>query len=133
MSISNKERCQRYYQEHKQQSKLQYKQWIAEHPDFWKQYRWQLKQDVLGHYSLLSLGYTCCGCCQESNLSKLEIDHIQSNGSAHRKALFGNKNRSGAMFYAWLRRNGYPEGYQTLCGMCNNKKVIWDGELQGQG
>jgi hypothetical protein len=87
----------------------------------------QVKYDVLNHYSALHLGYPCCGCCQESDLDKLCIDHIAGDGNKHRKSVLGTS-RGGFKFYLWLQKNGYPEGYQTLCKECNRKKETWDGE-----
>ena len=69
---------------------------------------------VFAHY-----GTTCVCCGSDSNLS---IDHVNGGGSAHREALFGSPNLSGAHFYAWLVKQGFPEGFQTLCVPCNSSK-----------
>lgn len=114
----NPEYNSQYYQEHKPQ--------IREHV---KKYRQRIKYEVLNHYSLLNLGYPVCGCCGETNLAKLNIDHIQGNGRAHRRQLGISTN---TQFYLWLKNQGYPFGYQTLCGSCNLKKEIWDSERKGK-
>ena len=106
-----------YYADHK-----------AEIAEQHKQYRQQLKHEVLEHYSLLKLGYPVCGCCGETDLSKLCIDHMTGGGNAHRKSL----NRWSHGFYQWLKRQDYPGGYQTLCLDCNKLKQRWDGENRGR-
>jgi hypothetical protein len=45
----------------------------------------------------------------------LSIDHINGNGSEHRK---NNKKIRGNHIYEWLKKNKFPIGYQTLCMNC---------------
>jgi hypothetical protein len=71
-------------------------------------YRRSVRQRTFNHY-----GWTCA-CCGEANSGFLTIDHIHGGGNKHRKEIGG-----GNVFYAWLIRQGYPEGYQTLCYNCN--------------
>jgi hypothetical protein len=59
-----------------------------------------------------------CGCCGEDNLVFLTIDHVNNDGAAHRREV----GRSG--IYFWLRRKGYPEGFQVLCWNCNMAKAL---------
>jgi hypothetical protein len=54
-----------------------------------------------------------CQCCQASELQFLCIDHVGGGGNQHRREMVGNK------FHLWLKRNGYPAGYRTLCHNCN--------------
>lgn len=61
-----------------------------------------------------------CACCGETHPVFLAIDHVDGNGSAHRKEV-----GHAASFWAWLRREGYPEGFQVLCFNCNWAK--WRG------
>ena len=101
-----------------------------------KRYRQKIKLEVLGHYSLLkgmtnqdgtTIKIPCCGVCQESDLSKLEIDHIEGSGNKHRKILFSCPNSY--QFYLWLRKQGYPSGYQTVCQKHNlRKELVWENE-----
>jgi len=60
-----------------------------------------------------------CACCGEREISFLQIDHVNGGGRRHREEV-GN-------LYAWLRRNGFPEGFQTLCANCNWGKHLNDG------
>jgi hypothetical protein len=73
--------------------------------------RLQVKIDVIGHYG------GACSCCGERILLLLTIDHINDDGSEHRKQLAGNG--GGYFIYRWLQTNGYPEGFQVSCWNCN--------------
>ena len=65
---------------------------------------------VFGHYG------EACACCGAS--SGLTIDHANGGGKEHRAEIGGG---STAM-YRWLVRNGFPDGFQTLCRPCNISK-----------
>jgi hypothetical protein len=82
--------------------------------------RHKLRMEVFGHYGMQ------CACCGESDWRFLTIDHINNDGSKQRMATFG-KQIAGVQFYSWLRRNGFPEGYQTLCFNCNCAKSRFGG------
>lgn len=71
-----------------------------------------LKNEALSHY-----GEKCLR-CGFSDYRALQIDHVNNNGAEERVALGGQK-FSGQTFYRWLKRNGWPSGYQTLCANCN--------------
>ena len=73
----------------------------------------QIKREVIKHYSNDT---SKCRLCSESDLTVLTIDHINGNGSTHRKEI---KLTGGNYFYRWLKNAGYPEGYQILCFNCN--------------
>jgi hypothetical protein len=57
-----------------------------------------------------------CACCGETNVLFLTIDHINNNGNRERQKV---KRFGGWGFYAWLKKNNFPEGYQILCFNCN--------------
>ena len=80
--------------------------------------RWnkELRLKVLSAYA----NPIVCACCGEDNRAFLTIDHINNDGSSHRKLTKG----SGSKTYAWLYKNGFPEGYQVLCFNCNHAKYI---------
>lgn len=71
--------------------------------------RAKTKAAAFDHYGNV---YACCG---ESGEPFLTIDHIVPKGakksSTERKTL-----------YLWLKQQGYPEGFQTLCWNCNMAK-----------
>lgn len=76
-------------------------------------YQRRLRTRALKHYSP-SLSCRICGC---RDLKALTIDHMRGNGADQRRG--GIK---GYRFYLWLRRNGYPKGYQILCMNCQIMK-----------
>jgi len=79
--------------------------------------RRKLKSDVIGAYGGV------CTCCGEKEMDFLCIDHVDNNGSQHRKLL-----GTGNTFYFRLRKDGYPNTnefrLQVLCYNCNNSKKI---------
>jgi hypothetical protein len=50
----------------------------------------------------------------------LTLDHVHNDGAQHRKLIGGGGHRT----YSWVRKNGYPDGFQTLCGSHQLKKEI---------
>ena len=86
-----------------------------------KQRQLRLKIECLSFYSHES--FPICRCCQEAHIEFLQLDHIQGNGSQHRKALkteFGSV--CGAKIYKILKDKGFPPGFQVLCANCNHSK-----------
>jgi len=86
-----------------------------------RQYRRDLKLEVLRQYG------TVCYCCQEAIPDLLTIDHIENDGSSHRKKLFGLNGRAGYRFYLWLKANNWPTGFRTACFNCNQGRYINGG------
>ena len=74
--------------------------------------RLQLKAAALNAYGVV------CVCCGEDLFEGLNIDHVYGSGSIDKKIYGGG----GAVLYRRLRREGYPNGYQVLCGTCNMAK-----------
>lgn len=70
---------------------------------------------VFDHY-----GWHCVCCGSTENLT---VDHVNADGSRHRRELFG-ADRHGFCFQfcLWLIRNNFPSQFQTLCGACNLSK-----------
>ena len=79
------------------------------------------KKKVLTHYGN---GILACVRCGFSDIRALSIDHIEGDGTQHRK----NRTQGGTNFYAWLVRNNYPSGFQTLCMNCNWIKRVENKE-----
>jgi hypothetical protein len=71
-------------------------------------------------------GGECQGCGIDDH-RVLCFDHIFDDGAEERKK---TKNRTGARFAAWLKREGWPLDYQLLCWNCNYLKLQ---RLRGNG
>jgi hypothetical protein len=76
-----------------------------------------LRAKIFRHYGMF------CKCCGENTYSFLVIDHIHGGGSKHRREV----RAAGTHFYAWLKREGFPVGFQTLCQNCN-----WGKRIHGE-
>jgi len=63
-----------------------------------------------------------CNCCGEDRLEFLTLDHINGNGSEHRRQIDPDKKIGGNGVYYWLKKNNWPEGFQILCCNCNFAK-----------
>ena len=75
----------------------------------------RVKHEVLTHYS--DKNYASCVDCEEWDIRCLSIDHINGGGKKHIPEVGGGR----AMYY-WLKRKGYPKGYDTVCMNCNFKR-----------
>ena len=80
----------------------------------------KIKREVLTHYS--SKGRLCCSwhACSVSDLDMLSLDHTKNDGAEARRAGEGG----GISLFRFLRKRGYPKGYQTLCHNHQWKKEI---------
>ena len=58
-----------------------------------------------------------CACCGEAEEVYLVIDHVAGGGAQHRRSI-------GSSIFAWLKRQGYPPGFQVLCHNCNHAKRL---------
>lgn len=83
------------------------------------------KETAIQHYSpTMTCQWEGCGW---NDLRALTIDHINGSGIKHRKTI-GKK--AGWHFYAWLIKQGFPEGYQVLCMNHQFIKRIVNHELR---
>ncbi len=100
------------------------KKWRKDNPDKQKEslVRWKfsLRVQVLTHYGH---GELACVMCNFSDMRALSIDHINNNGAEHRRNNASVK-AGGTNFYLWLKKQGYPEEYQTLCFNCQIIKRV---------
>lgn len=127
----HKQNMRDYYQKHKEEildkRKIYHqknKEWIKErtlkyinsHQELVKKHqagyraKWYLKKklEILSYYSK---GVMKCVHCGFDDIRALSIDHIAGGGANHRR-MTGND------IYGWLKRNGFPKGYQVLCMNC---------------
>ncbi len=110
-----KECALRYHQEHREECLVYSKIHGARR-------RIALKLSILTHYGD---GECACVKCGFNDIRALSIDHINGGGTAHRKIV-----GSGDRIYAWLVRNDYPQGFQTLCMNCQFVKRTEDRKQQ---
>lgn len=82
-----------------------------------REYTRKLRDEVFAAYG----GYHCnCPGCNVTEPMFLQIDHVNNDGAAHRKAIKAN----GAI-YGWLKKHGFPAGFQVLCANCNYAKGFY--------
>ncbi len=113
-----REYARTYYRSHREHCRDKDKKWWAENRTEYNEvrrergleYRRGVKLDLLKHYSS---GTMECAICGFSDIKALSIDHMNGGGAAHRREV-----GQGINFYRWLRKHGYPEGYQVLCMNC---------------
>src|SRR3990167_6724171 len=86
-----------------------------------KKYRLWIRHEALLAYAEKGRQLEC-KCCQLSEEDFLSLDHIEGNGNRHRKEVMDNSKQAGTGFYYWLKRSGWPSGYQVLCYNCNFAK-----------
>lgn len=84
--------------------------------DAFKTYRTKLRDEVFAAY-----GGPRCQCCKENRVECLQVDHVNNDGAAHRRQI----GRTAQALYIWLKRNGYPAGFQILCASCNQIKRVF--------
>jgi len=70
-----------------------------------------LKEEVLAAY-----GGPVCVCCGETCIGFLTLDHVNNDGTQHRRSFNPGENQ-----YTFLRRNNYPQDVplQVMCYNCN--------------
>jgi len=78
----------------------------------------RLKEEILAVYGKE------CKRCGFSDIRALQVDHINGGGVQHRKQL----KAEGISLYNWLKREGFPPDFQTLCANCNWIKRVERGE-----
>lgn len=106
-SVAYKERQRLYWERLPETQKEQRKRHAQAHNR-------RLKREALEYY-----GGALCKCCGETELLMLSLDHIASDGAAHRKALTGKTRTMPQQSYIWAKKNGWPPIYQVMCFNCN--------------
>ena len=94
------------------------------------------KIDIINRYSG---GKSVCCQCGHGDLDTLQLDHTNyTSPDRLRKRKTGMRYYTGCFLYAWLKKRGYPSGYQVLCANCNVKKEAirvreaWEHRLMQQ-
>lgn len=102
------------------------KNWWSEHLEEARKYdreyqykiRQKVRQEAVAYYG------GKCAKCGITDYRILQIDHIENNGYKHRKEI------KTWQFPMWLKKNGYPKGYQILCCNCNWLKRVEDNDIK---
>lgn len=114
-----------FKEEHRVETRVYDKQYYWEHREEaiarGKRGRAKVRLEILTHYGN---GQVACVRCGFNDARALSIDHIKGGGNQHRNSV----QRHGTAFYNWLRKLGFPEGYQTLCMNCQWIKRREEGE-----
>jgi len=104
-----------YYYRNKEKRKKKHQ--INEKTEKVKNYRKQQRIDYKKKvFEFYSNGNPKCGCCGETIIVFLTIDHINGRNGSEESKLRGGK------LYRWLVWNEFPPGYQVLCWNCNYAK-----------
>lgn len=80
-------------------------------------YRLRLKLAAFDVY-----GGPFCSQCGNTDITILEVDHVNGGGCQHRKKV--TNGAGGHPFYQWLKQNNYPDGFRVLCPTCNKKAHV---------
>jgi hypothetical protein len=113
-----------YYEANREKQIEAAKVWNANNPEGFKrstkkQYH-RLREEAMAAYG----GYVCA-CCGEDEPIFMTIDHVE-NDQCERAKEFG-RSHTGLFLYTWLKKNGYPQGFQVLCHNCNQGKRLNGG------
>lgn len=129
------ERQRRYRELHREEIEARRKEWDAKRrsqmtPEQLLEHKAHLAKIVRdGHERLREQTFAAyggwkCACCGETQRDFLTIDHINNDGGKLRKAgTYGKQGVGGIFMYRWLRKNGFPEGFQVLCMNCQVGKA----------
>lgn len=79
----------------------------------------ELREEIFNYY-----GWKCT-CCGETIKEFLSLDHINNDGFKDKNPN-GDK-KSGKELYLLVKKQGFPDKYQTLCMNCNWGKKIGKG------
>lgn len=94
------------------------REWRRNHPDkrraMSQRSYLKMRLETFEHY-----GGAYCRCCGEGQLVFLELDHINGGGGKHRREIDPEGKIGGNGFFWYLKKNGWPEGFQVLCRNCN--------------
>ncbi len=106
------------------------KEWAEYMRQYGIDLRTRNKIAVLSHYGPNRVLQCSWDGCEISDIDMLVLDHIDDNGAEEKRKLGGSSGR-GHIFYAYLKKKKFPEGYQTLCCNHNHKKELLRNRAQG--
>ena len=97
-------------------------QWAAMTPEQKDEFRRVQAQKTRARYyrdrdaAYAAYGGRRCNCCGETQPMFLSIDHVHNNRRQMEEQ--GLHGKDAQTFYRYLRRTGYPSGFQVLCMNC---------------
>lgn len=74
----------------------------------------KLRNEVFSHYMTDDIIKCSCKDCNITDIGVLTIDHINGDGSEHRKRI-----GYGDQIYRDIKKQNYPNDYRILCRNCN--------------
>jgi hypothetical protein len=83
-------------------------------------YRRKVKLQVFTHYCK-GKPVCCIDDCNINDMDMLSLDHVNDNGSSHRKEVGA---KTGTFMYEWAIKNNYPKIFQVMCWNHNIKKQL---------
>jgi hypothetical protein len=84
-----------------------------------------LKVEVLRHYGLDNHLQCAWPDCSVTDVDMLSLDHVNNDGAADRQRMSGSKHGGGGQeLYRRVLRDGWPDGFQTLCFNHQMKKEL---------
>lgn len=105
-----------YHEENRDQIIARVTAWSKQNPDRRRanarEYYYRIQEQCIAAY-----GGNKCSCCGETEPLFLTLDHVDSDGSKHRKEI---GTTGGQKLYRWLIKNNFPKGFQVLCSNCNH-------------
>ncbi len=120
LRLKQREYNKRRYRDHAGEIKTRAQLYHAAHREVrlrqQREYAARERVLVLEHYG------GRCACCGETEIKFLAIDHIDNNGSKHRRSIGRS---GGTSFYHWIIKHNFPEGLQVLCHNCNMTKGFY--------
>lgn len=99
---------------HIEYSREYYKNNKVEFKRKYKEYNWEIRQQVIQFYSDSTMK---CRNCDIDDIDVLTVDHINGDGIKHRKKI-------ATKLYIWLCNNNFPSGFRILCRNCNWKENL---------
>jgi hypothetical protein len=107
-----------------EQRKRQRPEYVARQRDLTNQANERFRHEVLTRYGG---DPPRCACCRTHEIVFLTLDHVNGDGASERRLAaaergIDGRGFAGIRFYRWLKRNGWPDGYQVLCWNCNTAK-----------
>ena len=82
----------------------------------------EIKTEVLMHYGLMGRLQCSWAECEVTDIDMLSLDHIHNDGAQDRNS--SQRGGGGKVTYHRVRKEGFPDGFQTLCHNHQWKKEL---------